>query len=522
MVFINTYFPALSNLWKKEQKYKHLASPSGNPPSGSCFFWCKSDNKMYVKDSSGNEEQIGGIGGKASDAWKEPVLNTTTANITLSGEQTLDGILTSVSRILVKDQTTASENGIYVTAAGAWARAEDLSTQSDTLSGAIIHIKEGTINADFTFVLTTNDTITIGTTGLVFAKLISDAEISTAYFAQVALASQAEAEAGTVTNNRRFTPERIKQAIDALAAGTPFGAGDGSDGAVTISADTDLGSANKKRYSSLTVDSTFNLFGDTEMKISITGNLVLNGTIHVNGKGCIGGNKGSTLTAGDGGAGGGSLAVIVGGNITGTGIISANGVNGEKGLDGGAASSGSDGGIVTLNGRAHSTSVVADGIVSTGADNAGGSGGGAGIIGDGGKGGDGNQGGESGSVGGDGGLIEEMSSMFDEVVSGGGAGAGNSSGANVRAGGSGAGGGGYIFLTVYGSTTNITLNANGAVGGDAQRTTSGAGGGGGGGLIRALTREDDTITTSVTGGVGGGLGEVGATGINGKVIQGVA
>ena len=47
----------------------------------------------------------------------------------------------------------------------------------------------------------------------------TDSEINTAYFNQVALASQAEAEAGTVTNNRRFTPERIKQAIDALSGG---------------------------------------------------------------------------------------------------------------------------------------------------------------------------------------------------------------------------------------------------------------------------------------------------------------
>jgi len=52
----------------------------------------------------------------------------TTADITLSGEQTLDGILTSTNRVLVKDQTDASENGIYVSAAGAWSRAADMDT----------------------------------------------------------------------------------------------------------------------------------------------------------------------------------------------------------------------------------------------------------------------------------------------------------------------------------------------------------------------------------------------------------
>lgn len=47
----------------------------------------------------------------------------------------------------------------------------------------------------------------------------SNAEIQTAYNAQVAQVSQAEAEAGTVTDDRRWTPERVKQAIDALGGG---------------------------------------------------------------------------------------------------------------------------------------------------------------------------------------------------------------------------------------------------------------------------------------------------------------
>ena len=49
-----------------------------------------------------------------------------TANLTLSGTQTVDGIaLVAGDRILAKDQTTTSANGIYVVAAGAWARALD-------------------------------------------------------------------------------------------------------------------------------------------------------------------------------------------------------------------------------------------------------------------------------------------------------------------------------------------------------------------------------------------------------------
>src|SRR5262245_35618739 len=58
-------------------------------------------------------------------AWKAAVDRVATSNITLSGEQTIDGGLTSTSRVGVVGQTNAAQNGIYVTAAGAWARATD-------------------------------------------------------------------------------------------------------------------------------------------------------------------------------------------------------------------------------------------------------------------------------------------------------------------------------------------------------------------------------------------------------------
>lgn len=63
---------------------------------------------------------------RTENGMKGNVEVATTANISLTGEQTIDGFLTSSSRILVKDQTDKKENGIYVTAAGAWARSEDM------------------------------------------------------------------------------------------------------------------------------------------------------------------------------------------------------------------------------------------------------------------------------------------------------------------------------------------------------------------------------------------------------------
>ena len=102
--------------------------------------------------------------------WKEPVtVATTGSNITLSAEQTIDGVLTSTDRILVKDQTLGQENGIYVTAAGAWSRAIDFDA-SDEIVNAAMWVSEGTANADQAFVCTTDAPIVVGTTVLTFVQ----------------------------------------------------------------------------------------------------------------------------------------------------------------------------------------------------------------------------------------------------------------------------------------------------------------------------------------------------------------
>ena len=94
----------------------------------------------------------------------------TTANITLSGEQTIDGVLTSTDRVLVKNQTTASENGIYVSASGSWSRSTDANTSAKVTSGLYTLITEGTAGAGQGFVLVTADPITLNTTALTFSQ----------------------------------------------------------------------------------------------------------------------------------------------------------------------------------------------------------------------------------------------------------------------------------------------------------------------------------------------------------------
>lgn len=104
--------------------------------------------------------------------WKVSVRAATTVNIALTALQTLDGISVAVGeRVLVKNQTVGSENGIYLAATGAWTRALDADASAEVTSGMAMMVTEGTANADTQWVLTTNDPIVLGTTALVFAQI---------------------------------------------------------------------------------------------------------------------------------------------------------------------------------------------------------------------------------------------------------------------------------------------------------------------------------------------------------------
>jgi hypothetical protein len=88
---------------------------------------------------------------------KEAVRAASTIDLTLSGEQTVDGIaLVSGDRILVKNQTAAEENGIYVVDSGAWSRSLDFDslTPIDEINGAYVAVQEGTVNQGKLFVQT--------------------------------------------------------------------------------------------------------------------------------------------------------------------------------------------------------------------------------------------------------------------------------------------------------------------------------------------------------------------------------
>lgn len=110
---------------------------------------------------------------------KQSVRAATTANIAaLSGTMTIDGIaLVAGDRVLVKDQTTASQNGIYVVAAGAWTRSLDADTWAE-LPGAYVFAESGTTNADMGFVCSSDNGGTLDTTAVTFQQFSGAGQIS--------------------------------------------------------------------------------------------------------------------------------------------------------------------------------------------------------------------------------------------------------------------------------------------------------------------------------------------------------
>jgi hypothetical protein len=95
----------------------------------------------------------------------------TTANITLSGTQTIDGISISENeRVLVKDQSTGSENGIYICSSGGWFRSTDMDSNETCRPNSFVFIEQGSTNADKMFQLTTDRDIVLDTTSLTFAE----------------------------------------------------------------------------------------------------------------------------------------------------------------------------------------------------------------------------------------------------------------------------------------------------------------------------------------------------------------
>ena len=113
---------------------------------------------------------------------KDSCVAATTGNITIStalnNGDTLDGVTLSTNdRVLVKDQSTASQNGIYIVGSSP-ARADDLAAGSDA-AGMFTFVEQGTVNADNGFVCTSNKgSAVVGTNNLTFAQFSGAGQIT--------------------------------------------------------------------------------------------------------------------------------------------------------------------------------------------------------------------------------------------------------------------------------------------------------------------------------------------------------
>ena len=103
-------------------------------------------------------------------SWKDMAAAATTANIALTGTQTIDGVaLVQGQRCLVKNQTDPTQNGLYRVNTAAWTRTTDADASTE-MEGMAVYIDTGTTQGDTSWVLTTNAPIVVGTTSLAFTQ----------------------------------------------------------------------------------------------------------------------------------------------------------------------------------------------------------------------------------------------------------------------------------------------------------------------------------------------------------------
>lgn len=119
-------------------------------------------------------DRLLGVSGGA--AFKTPCVVASTGNLTLSSTQVVDGIAVgNGERVLVKDQTGSTENGIYDTKATAWVRARDFDGNDDAIPGTLVYVDRGTTNGKTIWVVNSSSTATtipIGSTNITLGQVL--------------------------------------------------------------------------------------------------------------------------------------------------------------------------------------------------------------------------------------------------------------------------------------------------------------------------------------------------------------
>lgn len=160
--------------------------------------------------------RIGDVGIKA------PCRVATTAAITLSGQQTIDGVaVVADDRVLVKNQASSVDNGIYVADTGDWSRAPDFDGSYDCANGTLIKVNSGTANSGFWYASGT-DPIQIGTDAVTFVQASTVLAVISA-FMQTML-DDADAAAARTTLGSTTVGDAVFIAATAAAGRTALAA----------------------------------------------------------------------------------------------------------------------------------------------------------------------------------------------------------------------------------------------------------------------------------------------------------
>lgn len=214
-------------------------------------------------------------------AWpKKSVRVATTGSITLSGTQTIDGVSVVVGdRVLVKNQGTASQNGIYIVASGSWTRATDADT-ADEIAGGTVNVDSGTANAGTLWTTTFTPSNTIGSTAMNWYKVVDSSQIGSVVQAwdtnldQIAALSPT-ADNFIVGNGSAWILETPSQSRTSLGLGTI--ATQASD-SVSITGGTVTGTRITPRVSTTASSATpsintdnVDVYGITALTVNITG-----------------------------------------------------------------------------------------------------------------------------------------------------------------------------------------------------------------------------------------------------------
>jgi hypothetical protein len=170
---------------------------------------------------------------------KNSVKVATTANITLSNTQTIDGVALSVGdRVLVKDQSSAVQNGVYVVASGSWTRATDADAPAELNPGTFVFVEQGTVNSDTGFVVTSDGALTIGTDAINWTLFSTSGTL----IAGAGLSKNGYTLEVNVANGIEVSSDNVQLASSVAGAGLTYSSGVlnvvGTADRITVNADS--------------------------------------------------------------------------------------------------------------------------------------------------------------------------------------------------------------------------------------------------------------------------------------------